>query len=507
MNNHSIEESQKLSAQLIPDAELKPSDADAVLALPPFMEKIAGYEKAMGKPFAAIADDVRSPFIFRRIRQLVNIALLNPMWREKLGTDKAPETWEDWQDVPLCDKETATALFTGDRPGMVVPLSAGGFEIVASGGTSTGKPSETVYSLRELADTYRIAGGFIGQHMLMPYLTSSVKWLATTLADYQMWSSGTMVGGVLQHVPGVNYIGAGPVSEAVYAQMMSYEGDKAIMGITQSIEKLSCMVGGLTEEARKSLKVAMYGSGVLTEKQRTELAAVYPNVTVLSYFAATQAEAIGLQIDGKSPWLVPVPGLHLVEIVGEDGHWVKEGETGELVVTRLHATEAPVLRYKVGDRMTRRADLNTDGLKAMRFEFAGRSGEVLQIRDTQYPVKTVFEAVCREFTQAGLPDPSKESYHYQFRNDRRNGRLTLLIEVGNPFDLYARAAFLSPYGGLPALFMRALASSLSIFNQLEADLAYLMKTGYCFDLRFVGKDSPELFRTEVGKIPLLKDEL
>ncbi|MFM6309298.1 MAG: hypothetical protein ACKPGB_13675, partial [Dolichospermum sp.] len=103
------------------------------------------------------------------------------------------------------------------RPGLVVPLSYGGFEIVASGGTTTGLPVEMVYSLRELQDTYKIAGKFIGEHMLADYLAGDdPKWVATTLADFQMWSSGTMVGGVLQNIPGINYLGAGPVMMEVY---------------------------------------------------------------------------------------------------------------------------------------------------------------------------------------------------------------------------------------------------------------------------------------------------
>lgn len=499
------EKSKALSAQLITDAELKPAHVDDVCALAPFTEKIAAYEKAVGKPLAAIPQEVRSELIFRRLQQLVNIALLNPAWKSHIGKDQAPTTWEEWQDIPLCDKNTATTFFTGQRPGMVVPLSKGGFEIVASGGTSSGKPSETVYSLKELADTYKLAGDFIGRYMLPGYLTSPVKWLSTTLADYQMWSSGTMVGGVLQNVPGVNYIGAGPVSEAVFSQMMAYEGDKAIMGITQSIEKLPQLGCHLSQEARNSLKVAMYGSGVLTSRQRKELVAFYPNVSILSYFAATQAEAIGLQIDSQSACHVPVPGLHLVEIVDENGHWVKEGETGELVVTRLHATEAPVLRFKVGDRMTRRADLDREDLKVMQFEFAGRSGEVLQIRDTQYPVTSAFDAVCEEFAKAGIQNLATDVYHYQFWNNRKRGCLELLLEVDNPMMFYNRCACLYPYGGLPALFVRALLHSLSIFNEMEMNSSYLLKSGYNFNIRFVPKDSPELFHTEVGKIPLLKD--
>jgi phenylacetate-CoA ligase len=44
-----------------------------------------------------------------------------------------------------------------------------------------------VYSLRELHDTYKIAGKFIGEYMLKDYLAGDEpKWVATTLADFQL---------------------------------------------------------------------------------------------------------------------------------------------------------------------------------------------------------------------------------------------------------------------------------------------------------------------------------
>ncbi|NJL41802.1 MAG: hypothetical protein HC899_37860 [Leptolyngbyaceae cyanobacterium SM1_4_3] len=131
--------------------------------------------------------------------------------------------------MPVSDKSVMNEFFMGSRPGLVVPLSYGGFEIVASGGTSSGLPVEMVYSLRELQDTYKIAGEFIGEYVLGDYLAGDEpKWVATTLADFQMWSSGTMVGGVLQNIPGINYLAAGPVMKEVYQHIMCYEGRKRL---------------------------------------------------------------------------------------------------------------------------------------------------------------------------------------------------------------------------------------------------------------------------------------
>src|SRR4029079_3425560 len=100
------------------------------------------------------------------------------------------------------------------------------------------------------------AGHFMGTYQLDRYLTGTdPKWLYTTLADYQMWSSGTMVGGVLASVPGVNYIGAGPVSAPGLEHMFSYPGPKALMGITAGIAILSELGAGMSQQAKESFRV------------------------------------------------------------------------------------------------------------------------------------------------------------------------------------------------------------------------------------------------------------
>lgn len=497
--------------QLIPDKEVAPESVEEVLSLPSFYEVIRTCEKHFGKKYAELNYSFQQALTLRRLQQLTHIARLNPLWKEQLekaGLRKAPGSFEEWQQIPLCDKSSIRDFFTGERPGMVVPVSRGGFEIVASGGTSSGCPSETVYSLRELWDTYQIAGDFIGRYMLKDYLTGDApKWMITTLADYQMWSSGTMVGGVLQHIPGVNYIGAGPVVAPVFHQMMSYEGPKAVMGISQSIAYLTELGAGLNEEARNSFRVAMYGSGVLPEKKRAELKALYPRLSILSYFAATQAETIGVQLTVDSPYLASVPGLHLVEIVDADGRWVSEGEEGELVVTRLLATEAPVLRFRIGDRMIRRPVIDREDLKTEQFEFAGRSSDVIHLCDTQYPLPLVYESVCKEFTKADLFDLQTVVHEYQFVNHRKMKQLTLLLAVDDPAAALAAVNYKLGYQGCQYLFVHALMHSLSIFNHGEANIAYLTKSGYTFFIHFIPKMSPEIFRTEVGKVPLLRDIL
>lgn len=501
---------QDLVTKLIPNSELKPKTIEEVIGLPTFYSKILECEKEVGQKYTETNHELQDALVFRRLQQLVNISVLNSVWKESfesVGITKAPKNIEEWQKIPLTGKETQKEYFMGERSGMVVPISENKFQIVASGGTTSGTPLETVYSIQELHDTYKIAGDFMGEYMLKSYLESQdgPKWVTTTLADYQMWSSGTMVGGVLQNIPGVNYIGAGPLSKEVYSHMMSYEGPKAIMGISQGIAYLTQLGKDMSREAKNSFRVAMYGSGVLTNLQQKELKEVYPNVSILSYFAATQAETIGLQLDENSAFLSAIPGLHFIEIVDENGNWVAEGEEGELVITRLHANEAPLLRFKLGDRMIRRPKLNTPTLKSQQFEFAGRSGDMIHLSDTQYSAKLAYENICLRLEQEKvfcLPDIARE---VQFINKRKESVLSLLITTDD-FEKYNKELNEKvTEEELREIFVKSLISSLPLFNKSEANPNAIEKTDYTFEIDFVPKDSPKIFITTVGKVPLIRD--
>ncbi|MCX6461374.1 MAG: hypothetical protein NTZ03_13840 [Actinobacteria bacterium] len=491
----------------IPETDLNPESTQHVLALPSFLSSLGAIGDTTGSRYDALPLEIQGAVTLRRLHQLTSIARLNGAWNERLtNAPLSIDSFDDWQAIPLTDKESFADLFTGERPGMVIPLEHGGFEIVASGGTSSGRPSETVYELQELRDTYKCAGGFIGRHMLPhPMGDERPQWLTTTLADYQMWSSGTMVGGVLQRVPDVNYVGAGPMSADVFAHFMSYPGPKAIMGITQSIALLPTFATGLSEQARLSLRVAMYGSGVLTRRAHEDLIEAYPNVTILSYFAATQAEAIGLQLDHTSPALTTVPGLNFIEVVNEDGHWVDVGEQGELVVTRLFAHRVPALRYKVGDFVRRLPDTESEALCSTNFEYVGRSGDILHIGDTQYSAPRALASIFRAFRDQVGFDLEAAAFEVQLINRRGPRELVLLISTSDPTETSRELGQRLGSTGSATVIAAGLNQSLSIFNGLEANETSLARSGYAFGTQIVDPSSPAITRTSVGKVPLVVD--
>jgi len=498
----------ELVEQLIPEAEMSPGSAEDVTRLPSFLTKIKACEGYFKQKYAEIDHSVQDALVLRRLQQMVNTLLLNPLWSDRIrkaGLTGAPRSFEEWQQIPITDKQGMEELFMRKRPGMVVPLSHGGFQIVASGGTSSGSPVEAVYPIRELHDTYELAGDFMGNYILKDHLAGDQpKWMITTLADYQMWSSGTMVGGVLQNIPGINYIGAGPVRKELFQHILSYEGKKAFMAISRGIAIMGDLGLGLSKTARESFHVALYGSGVLPHRKRIELTEFYPNLKIMSYFAATQAETIGLQRDPDS-YLAAVPGLHLVEIVDDQGRWVAEGEEGELVVTRLLGHEAPFPRFKVGDRMIRRPSLDGPGLKTQQFEFAGRSGDVIHLADTQYSAPRAYESICQELQALGILDLNMVAHEFQFLNNRKTGTLTLIAAVDAvEWPMMRVEAGLGELG-VRNVFIQSLIRSLSLFNLGDATPEYIERTGYRFEIQFVTRQSPEIFRTELGKVPMIRD--
>ncbi|MEM6719430.1 MAG: hypothetical protein AAF611_08960 [Bacteroidota bacterium] len=498
--------------KLFTEEEMQPTSIEEVLQLPRFLQKLQQCEAHFGIPFDALAYETQQKIILTRLQQIVNILHLNPHWKERFeqhGITEAPKTFEDWQKLPVTDKETSINFYSEERKGMVVSLEYGGFEIVASGGTSTGKPSETVYSLEELDNTYHLSGAFMGNHLLPRFFSENdgIPIVSTTYADFQLWSSGTMVGGVLQRIPNTNYIAAGPIDKKVYELMMSYEGPKVILGYIESICQLYDNGLDLDQETKESLRLALYCSGLLPKKKQKELKTLYPNLDILSYFSATQAEAIAIQFDPNEDALTAVPGLHFIEIVDENGNWVKEGEEGELLITRLHNNKAPIIRYKLGDRAIRLPIREEENLKTFQFEFRGRSGDVIHIEDHQFSALNTYDYIkfqLKTYHNIDLDDIASVTQITHYRDQK-----LLSFVIATDYSGYYESVLQTTLGkqGVQYLVKDALMKSMGLYSKSSIKNDSLDQIGYTFEIKFVNTYSDVIYKTELGKIPFYRDVL
>lgn len=501
MNHHSNHE---LLQTVFPDFLLKPKNIQSIIQLPSFLSIIQHFERITEISFNRVPVETQNQLICKRITQLIEICRLNPIWKERINQSIGNDllnNLETFSSIPLTDKEVYTDLFSGQRSGMIIPIENGNFQIANSGGTASGRASEIVFSKKELQDTYLWAGNFIGNYIVSKYMDEKQsKWIGTTLSDSQLWSSGTMVGGVLQQIPNTNYLGIGPMSPKIYQRIMQNPGQKGLMGIVRDIDLLIPYAQGLTEQEKASLRIALYGSGCLPEKIKSDLKSIYPNLIILSFFAATQAETIGLQLDPNSPVLTAVPGLHLIEIIDEHGKEVAEDEEGDLIVTRLFANEAPVLRYKLGDRVIKRKNYKSRLLNSIQFEYVGRSDDFITLLDFKFYIPHVLTLLTKKLEEHSIFNFNQIAEEYQFQIHPNQNYVNLVI-VNPDYESYTHLYY-EHKQKIDDIMAQSFVES-DKKNQHSSLLLKKIKDHCQFRINFVKKDSTFIHHTDVGKTPLI----
>ena len=499
-----IHPNKELLKTVFPDFLFNPQSIQNIAQFPTFLSTIRYFERLTETYFDAIPFEIQNEFILKRLKQLIEICRVNPIWKERIDQAIGKEKLNDFETfsaIPLTDKEIYTDLFSGKRPGMIVPIENGNFQIANSGGTASGRSSEIVFSKKELRDTYRWAGNFIGKHIISRYMEEQqAKWIGTTLSDSQLWSSGTMVGGVLQEIPNVNYLGIGPMSAKIYQRIMQNPGQKGFMGIVRDIAMLVPYASELNDQQKDSLRIALYGSGCLPEKIKSDLKDIYQNLIILSFFAATQAETIGLQLNPESSILTAVPGLHLIEIVDKNGKWVQENEEGDLVVTRLFANEAPVLRYKLGDRVIRRPNYTSRFLNSIQFEYVGRSDDFISLINHQFYVPHFLTLLSKKLETDSIFSFNKIAEEFQFQINQNTETLNLIIAVSNLYEM--KNQYDKHKDKICDIMIQSLIES-DKKNTLSHSLFEKLKHKCQFNIHFVEKESSMIYRTDVGKTPLI----
>ena len=117
------------------------------------------------------------------------------------------------------------------------------------------------------------------------------------------------------------------------------------------------------------------------------------------------------------------------------------------------------------------------------------------------------DAAIRKAREEVGVDLEEVAHETQWVNQRPTKELLLTLTVADPDGLRRRLATRLGAAGSSPVMAAAIVRSLSVFNSLEANPDALARSGYRFGLRLLPIDSPELVRTEVGKVPLLVDRI
>ena len=111
----------------------------------------------------------------------------------------------------------------------------------------------------------------------------------------------------------------------------------------------------LAQEIEKSglkapkLKAVITSSEKLSPKMRETFRRVYQCETFDSY---SGVEACGLISETPDGYLVNSPDLGILEVLDENGNSVPVGASGEVVCTGLLNFDQPLIRYRIGDRVS-----------------------------------------------------------------------------------------------------------------------------------------------------------
>ncbi|MBL7764907.1 MAG: phenylacetate--CoA ligase family protein [Chitinophagaceae bacterium] len=254
-------------------------------------------------------------------------------------------TQQDLHRIPFLEKNELR-LF-GETT-LLAKTAEPGRQFYASSG-STGTPTKICFStamhqrwsaafearIRHWAGIdNRMARGMIGGRRVLPEGNARPPFYRYNLAEKQVYYSA-------YHISPAN---ASNYVEAMYHYKLQY-----MTGYAVSNYLLALYIQQKQLKAPQ-MKAVVTSSEKLTPEMREVLEEVYQCKT---YDSWSGVEACALVTECEAGSLHISEDVGIIEILDEHGNEVAEGETGEVVCTGLLNFDQPLIRYRIGDRMTK----------------------------------------------------------------------------------------------------------------------------------------------------------
>jgi hypothetical protein len=267
---------------------------------------------------------------------------LNPAYGELLDDAGVDPTAATWSRVPIIDKQWLARAGYDQRPGCPGPVLVVG----TSGSTATQVlvPVTAACANRGLGDNFLRALAMSGvgpghrhwgiEHR--PYdqergvtgSSVSMTWLARHCQDNALVTVAT-----------------DPLDEQL-RRATSFEPD-TISGSPGFLQQIA------RADAALRPTLLLYGGAALADADADRLRARFPHARLTAFYPTTEAGALGAA-PGSDGVYRTFSETHLIEVVDQAGRPVPVGSRGDVVVTQFDAWAAPIIRYRVGDRVTYR---------------------------------------------------------------------------------------------------------------------------------------------------------
>ncbi|MCI0551029.1 MAG: phenylacetate--CoA ligase family protein [Anaerolineae bacterium] len=193
-----------------------------------------------------------------------------------------------------------------------------------------------------------------------------------------------------------------------------------------------------------TLKLCITTSEVCTQEDRRLLKEAF-GVAVLNEYGASETGIISFE-NHQAEWIISEENLY-IEMVDGNGHAVADGKPGHILVTDLHNKAFPIIRYKIGDIGTIKAE--TDGNKKARrklLKLDGRENDTIILPSGRkspgltfyYISRSILETsgVLREFI---IRQTARNEFVFDIVSDRPlnseeekeiQGKMNLYLEPG-----------------------------------------------------------------------------
>jgi len=257
-----------------------------------------------------------------------------------LGGPQAVRSWRDFEGLPVLTKETLAGsldqLRTGSLHGKVQWAKTSG---------STGVPVKFCYNLEALATNH--ASQWRGRRWWGVNIGAPVLTVWGRPLDASTRSRLIALTHMLKNYRRVSVYDLKPESMPRHLELMRRFGPKMIYGYGVAIYRLADYARQQGIDLRVPSLRVIFNTAEMMDAAKKQVAQ--------EVFGAPVAEEYGSSECGAFAMQCPEGGLHLsvenvvVEIL-QDGKPVPTGEVGEVVVTVLHNTALPFIRYRLGDQ-------------------------------------------------------------------------------------------------------------------------------------------------------------
>ncbi len=165
-------------------------------------------------------------------------------------------------------------------------------------------------------------------------------------------------------------------------KLLQYAREHGIDCNTSSVKKAVCIGENLRSE---TLELNVLGQKITKDW----------NIQLYSTYASTEMQTAFTECsEGKGGHLNPE--LAIVELLGEDGQLVADGEIGEVTITTLGVEGMPLLRYKTGDLCRAYTEPCACGRQTLRLSpVIGRKKQMIKFKGTTLFAPALFEIIHR----------------------------------------------------------------------------------------------------------------